>query len=176
MLRLFCLLFVVESDGIVPNQTMPRAEIAQIAVVIWDLPDWVNARAPTAPSAVPRCQQPRRPRAPIQTRAFLSYHTTPAITPVHTCPTTTYRSTLTSGPPLSNCPISVHLKAMDAIIALIPPKVAAYVPGLDNSHYVYATGTALVDLVDVSKPSLWIAAGAVLFNPIYWNIVARNGT
>ncbi|KAF9264510.1 methylene-fatty-acyl-phospholipid synthase [Marasmius fiardii PR-910] len=29
-------------------------------------------------------------------------------------------------------------------------------------------------LVDTSKPSLWIALGAITFNPTAWNIVARN--
>ncbi|KAK1221583.1 Phosphatidyl-N-methylethanolamine N-methyltransferase [Marasmius sp. AFHP31] len=28
--------------------------------------------------------------------------------------------------------------------------------------------------VDTSKPSLWIALGAITFNPLAWNIVARN--
>ncbi|KAL0571509.1 Phosphatidyl-N-methylethanolamine N-methyltransferase [Marasmius crinis-equi] len=28
--------------------------------------------------------------------------------------------------------------------------------------------------VDTSKPSLWIAIGAITFNPLAWNIVARN--
>lgn len=61
---------------------------------------------------------------------------------------------------------------MDAIIDLIPPKVAAYIPGLDTSAYVYAAGA---DLIDLSKRSLWISAASILFNPLYWNIVARNG-
>ncbi|KAG7087647.1 hypothetical protein E1B28_013595 [Marasmius oreades] len=30
------------------------------------------------------------------------------------------------------------------------------------------------DIVDVSRPSLWIAVSAIAFNPIAWNIIARN--
>jgi len=64
---------------------------------------------------------------------------------------------------------------IDSLVALIPPKIAAHLP-LSNKGYVYAPLDAgLGALVDVSRPSLWIAAGSILFNPIYWNIVARNG-
>jgi hypothetical protein len=42
--------------------------------------------------------------------------------------------------------------------------------------YSYAPPkSGLMALVDFSQPSLWAAVGMVLFNPIYWNIVARNG-
>ncbi|KAF7845728.1 hypothetical protein BT93_L0957 [Corymbia citriodora subsp. variegata] len=34
--------------------------------------------------------------------------------------------------------------------------------------------TFFSDLVDFSQPSLWIAVVSILFNPIYWNIVARS--
>lgn len=30
-------------------------------------------------------------------------------------------------------------------------------------------------LVDFTQVSLWAAIGMVLYNPIYWNLVARNG-
>lgn len=60
---------------------------------------------------------------------------------------------------------------MDAIIELIPPKIAAYLP-LDTSGYRYATGA---DLIDFSQKSFWIAAAAIVFNPLYWNVTARNG-
>jgi methylene-fatty-acyl-phospholipid synthase len=64
---------------------------------------------------------------------------------------------------------------MDAIIDLIPPKIAAHLP-LSNAGYVYAPLEAgFFGLVDVARPSLWLAIGNILFNPIYWNIVARNG-
>ncbi len=62
---------------------------------------------------------------------------------------------------------------MDAILELIPPKVAAYIPGLDTSAYVYAAGA---DLINFDKRSLWISAASIVFNPLYWNILARNGT
>ncbi|QIX02017.1 hypothetical protein AMS68_007534 [Peltaster fructicola] len=29
-------------------------------------------------------------------------------------------------------------------------------------------------LVDISQPSLWIAAGAIVFNPTFWNLAARS--
>jgi len=32
----------------------------------------------------------------------------------------------------------------------------------------------LLDHVDFSRTSLWIAVGSILFNPIYWNILARS--
>jgi hypothetical protein len=64
---------------------------------------------------------------------------------------------------------------MDAIIDLIPPKIAAHLP-LSNAGYVYAdTAKGLLGLIDVEAPSLWLAVGSILFNPIYWNIVCRNG-
>ena len=33
----------------------------------------------------------------------------------------------------------------------------------------------LTDLVDFSKPSLFISLGSIAFNPLAWNIVAQNG-
>lgn len=60
---------------------------------------------------------------------------------------------------------------MDAIIELIPPKIAAYLP-LSTAGYRYATGT---DVIDFSQKSFWIAAAAIVFNPLYWNVTARNG-
>lgn len=62
---------------------------------------------------------------------------------------------------------------MDAIIDLIPPKIAAHIPGLDTSNYAYALGS---DLIDPTKASFWISAASIVFNPLYWNITARNGT
>jgi len=38
--------------------------------------------------------------------------------------------------------------------------------------YNYKTGA---DIVDLHKKSLWAFVGMVAFNPIFWNIVARNG-
>ncbi|GAA5988996.1 hypothetical protein JCM10908_006262 [Rhodotorula pacifica] len=32
----------------------------------------------------------------------------------------------------------------------------------------------LLEYVDLSQPSLWIAVGSILFNPLFWNIVARQ--
>ncbi|BEJ14981.1 hypothetical protein CspHIS471_0407480 [Cutaneotrichosporon sp. HIS471] len=60
---------------------------------------------------------------------------------------------------------------MDAIIDLIPPKVAAYIPGLDTSAYVYAAGA---DLINFDKRSFWISVASIVFNPLYWNILARH--
>lgn len=60
---------------------------------------------------------------------------------------------------------------MDAIIELIPPKVAAYLP-LSNAGYTYAEAGALIDW---TQPSLWISAASIVFNPLYWNILARKG-
>lgn len=60
---------------------------------------------------------------------------------------------------------------MDAIIELIPPKIAAYLP-LNTSGYRYAE---FPHLIDFSQPSFWIAAAAIVFNPLYWNVTARNG-
>ena len=42
----------------------------------------------------------------------------------------------------------------------------------NEPSYNYTTGVALVDW---RQPSLWIALGMILFNPVYWNLVARNG-
>lgn len=44
----------------------------------------------------------------------------------------------------------------------------------NEPKYNYATPGSL-HLVDFSKPSLWVAVGCVVFNPVFWNIVARNG-
>jgi hypothetical protein len=30
-------------------------------------------------------------------------------------------------------------------------------------------------VLDYSQPMIWAAAGMILFNPIFWNFVARNG-
>lgn len=30
-------------------------------------------------------------------------------------------------------------------------------------------------LVDLEQPWFWAAIGSVVFNPVFWNIVARNG-
>ncbi|RXK38552.1 hypothetical protein M231_04184 [Tremella mesenterica] len=35
----------------------------------------------------------------------------------------------------------------------------------------YKTG---LELIDFKQPSLWLAGGMILFNPIFWNLVARN--
>lgn len=32
-----------------------------------------------------------------------------------------------------------------------------------------------INLIDLGQKSLWISVGMILFNPIFWNIVARNG-
>lgn len=31
------------------------------------------------------------------------------------------------------------------------------------------------DIIDVNQPSLYICLASIAFNPIFWNIVARNG-
>lgn len=31
------------------------------------------------------------------------------------------------------------------------------------------------DIIDVNQPSLYISLAAIAFNPLFWNIVARNG-
>lgn len=36
--------------------------------------------------------------------------------------------------------------------------------------------SALPSYIDTSKTSLWISVFAIAFNPIAWNIIARNGT
>jgi phosphatidylethanolamine N-methyltransferase len=33
----------------------------------------------------------------------------------------------------------------------------------------------LASLFDFSKRSLWFSAGAILWNPLFWNCVAQNG-
>ncbi|WFD29531.1 hypothetical protein MSPP1_000542 [Malassezia sp. CBS 17886] len=33
---------------------------------------------------------------------------------------------------------------------------------------------ALADVIDVSQPSLWVAVASIVFNPLFWNIVAQN--
>lgn len=60
---------------------------------------------------------------------------------------------------------------MDAIIDLIPPKIAAYLP-LSNVGYRYAEAGALIDW---SQTSLYLSAASILFNPLYWNTLARKG-
>lgn len=36
-------------------------------------------------------------------------------------------------------------------------------------------GIKVEDVVDLTQPWLWIAVASILFNPIFWNITARNG-
>lgn len=39
----------------------------------------------------------------------------------------------------------------------------------------HTMSVSLLDHLDLSRRSLWIAVGSILFNPIYWNILARSG-
>lgn len=64
------------------------------------------------------------------------------------------------------------MSTYETVIAYIPPKVAAYLP-LSNAGYVYADSWK--DAIDVSQPTLWLAIASIIFNPLYWNITARNG-
>lgn len=58
----------------------------------------------------------------------------------------------------------------------LPSWLAKPIYSLLEPKYAYAPPkTGLLVLVDLTQPSLWVAVGMVLFNPIYWNIVARNG-
>ena len=58
----------------------------------------------------------------------------------------------------------------------IPPFLAKPLYNLLEPKYAYAPpGSGVMALVDFGQPALWAAVGMVLFNPIYWNIVARNG-
>jgi hypothetical protein len=53
-------------------------------------------------------------------------------------------------------------------------KLPSWVPihHFNEPVYNYKTGP---EVVDFSKKSLWAFVGMVAFNPIFWNIVARNG-
>lgn len=62
--------------------------------------------------------------------------------------------------------LSTKLLAADNLPAWFP------VHHFNQPSYNYKTG---VELVDWKQPSLWFAVGMVLFNPIFWNTVARNG-
>jgi hypothetical protein len=35
--------------------------------------------------------------------------------------------------------------------------------------------SSLYKLVDLDQPWLYASVGTILFNPIFWNLVARNG-
>ncbi|RSH89224.1 Phosphatidyl-N-methylethanolamine N-methyltransferase [Saitozyma podzolica] len=61
--------------------------------------------------------------------------------------------------------LSTKLLAADNLPAWFP------VHHFNQPSYNYKTG---VELVDWKQPSLWFAVGMVLFNPIFWNTVARN--
>ena len=53
-------------------------------------------------------------------------------------------------------------------------KLPSWVPlhHFNEPVYNYKSGP---EIVDFSKKSLWAFVGMVAFNPIFWNIVARNG-
>jgi len=48
---------------------------------------------------------------------------------------------------------------------------------MDKLHNFLAsvTGQEKVGFIDYSQTSLYVAAAAIAFNPIFWNIVARQG-
>lgn len=67
---------------------------------------------------------------------------------------------------------------MDRLAAHLPlEKLPSWVPvhHLSQPHVYDYIPSGSMKLVDLTKPSLWAAVGMVLFNPIFWNIVARNG-
>lgn len=69
---------------------------------------------------------------------------------------------------------------MDALAKHLPlEKLPSWVPvhHLSQPHvYNYLqAGQGVGKWVDWSQGSLWAAVGMVLFNPIFWNVVARNG-
>ncbi|KAL7424335.1 Phosphatidyl-N-methylethanolamine N-methyltransferase [Cryptotrichosporon argae] len=59
---------------------------------------------------------------------------------------------------------------MSKLLDALPAPVRAHL-ALDNAGYTYETGAGVVDW---AQPSLYAAVAMVFFNPIYWNIVARN--
>ncbi|KAA8625468.1 Phosphatidylethanolamine N-methyltransferase [Pyrenophora tritici-repentis] len=34
----------------------------------------------------------------------------------------------------------------------------------------------MASYIDFSKPSLWVSAASIVFNPTFWNIAAQSGT
>ena len=42
----------------------------------------------------------------------------------------------------------------------------------NEPRWNYATG---LEVLDLKQSSLWIFIGMVVFNPVFWNFVARNG-
>lgn len=58
-------------------------------------------------------------------------------------------------------------------IGHIQEKLPDWVPFAHPPTYHYVQTPA--HFVDFSKPSLWLSVGAIFFNPIFWNFVARNG-
>lgn len=45
----------------------------------------------------------------------------------------------------------------------------------DITYTVLGKSTGLAQYVDVQSPWLWVCLGSVVFNPVFWNTVARNG-
>lgn len=58
--------------------------------------------------------------------------------------------------------------------ALAVDRLPAWVPvhHFNPPAFNYKTGP---DVVNVRDPKVWIAAGMMVFNPVFWNVVARNG-
>jgi methylene-fatty-acyl-phospholipid synthase len=55
----------------------------------------------------------------------------------------------------------------DYFTAIVYPTIMPALGFYKNPYYV--SGVA-----DFSQPSFWVAAAAIIFNPLYWNIVAQN--
>lgn len=45
----------------------------------------------------------------------------------------------------------------------------------DITYTALTAKSGIAQYVDVQSPWLWVCLGSVVFNPVFWNAVARNG-
>ena len=58
-------------------------------------------------------------------------------------------------------------------IGKLQEKLPEWIPFAHPPNYRYVHSPTR--MIDFTKLSLWVSVGAIFFNPIFWNFVARNG-
>lgn len=66
-----------------------------------------------------------------------------------------------------------ELSIMSFDIGKLQTQLPGWVPFAHPPNYRYVQSPT--QMIDFTKLSLWVSVGAIFFNPIFWNFVARNG-
>ena len=65
------------------------------------------------------------------------------------------------------------IDSMSFDIGKLQEKLPEWIPFAHPPNYRYVHSPT--HMIDFTKLSLWVSVGAIFFNPIFWNFVARNG-